>query len=290
MLSMALLIQERENIYMIKTLLLINKKQPFLILGIVLIIILSILSFLSLFINTENIQNLNSTLLPIGSNGYVLGSDHLGRSILDRILVGSRISLSIGILASLIALLIGFFLGVLSGFYSGMIDNLIMRFTDVIMSFPTLLLIIAISVTLPNNYMSTIVVIGISSWTSMARLIRSQILRIKSEAYYESAKALGYSDSRIIIKHLIPNCIGPIIIFFTLGISNSIMAESSLSFLGLGVQPPTPTWGGMINEGKNFLRIAHHISTIPGFCICITVLAFNLIGESLRDYLDVKIK
>lgn len=287
---MVLLIQGLENIYMINAIILINKKQPFLIFGIALIIILLILSFMSLFINTENIQNLNNTLLPIGSKENLLGTDHLGRDILDRVLVGSRLSLSIGILASIIALFIGLFLGILSGYYSGIIDNLIMRFTDIVMAFPTLLLVIAISITLPNNFFSTIIVIGISSWASMARLIRAQILMMKSQAYYESAKALGFSDSRIIIKHLLPNCIGPIIIFFTLGISNAIMAESSLSFLGLGVQPPTPTWGGMINEGKNFLRIAHHISTIPGVFICITVLAFNLIGESLRDYLDIKIK
>ena len=268
----------------------IIRHDPFFILGLAILFFLFILFTYSFFIDNYNVQNLNIALLPIGSDGHLFGTDQLGRDILYRVIVGSQYSLSIGLAASSLSLLIGIALGTLSGFYSGLIDNIIMRFTDIVMSFPTLLLIIAISISLPNSILSIIIVIGISSWTSIARLVRSQIIMIKSNAYFESLQALGFSNTRIIFKHLLPNCMGPIVIFFTLGISNAIMAESSLAFLGLGIQAPTPTWGGMINDGKNFLRIAHHLSTIPGLFICITVLAFNLVGESLRDYLDVKIK
>ena len=268
----------------------IIKQDPFLLIGLIILILLFMQLICSFFISDYNIQDLSKALLPIGSEGHIFGTDQLGRDILQRVLVGSQYSIFIGLSASILSLLIGILLGTLSGFYSGFVDNIIMRFTDIVMSFPTLLLIIAISISLPNNILSIIIVIGVSSWTSMARLIRSQIIMIKSKPYFESSQALGFSNIRIIFNHLLPNCVGPIIIFFTLGISNAIMAESSLAFLGLGIQSPTPTWGGMINDGKNFLRIAHHLSTIPGLFICLTVLAFNLVGESLRDYLDVKIK
>ena len=268
----------------------IIKQDPFLLIGLIILILLFMQLICSFFISDYNTQDLSKALLPIGSEGHIFGTDQLGRDILHRVLVGSQYSIFIGLSASILSLLIGILLGTLSGFYSGFVDNIIMRFTDIVMSFPTLLLIIAISISLPNNILSIIIVIGVSSWTSMARLIRSQIIMIKSKPYFESSQALGFSNIRIIFNHLLPNCMGPIIIFFTLGISNAIMAESSLAFLGLGIQSPTPTWGGMINDGKNFLRIAHHLSTIPGLFICLTVLAFNLVGESLRDHLDVKIK
>ena len=259
-------------------------------LGLILLFILLITASLSGFINTENIQSLDHRLLPSGESKHLLGTDHFGRDILLRIVVGAGISLKVGLLASSISLIMGILLGLIAGYFGKWVDTLIMRFTDIMMAFPVLLFLIAISATFEPGINTAMIAIGAVSWPPMARLMRSQVLMLKSRDFISSTEALGFSHPRILFFHILPNCLAPIIVTFTLGISGAIMAEASLSFLGLGVQPPTPSWGSMINEGKDFLRIAPGISVFPGIAIAITVLAFNLVGEGLRDALDVKLE
>jgi peptide/nickel transport system permease protein len=259
-------------------------------LGLVLLFILLITASFSGFINTENIQSLDNRLLSSGESNHLLGTDHFGRDILLRIIVGAGVSLKVGLLASSISLLLGILLGLIAGYFGKWVDTLIMRFTDIMMAFPVLLFLIAISATFEPGINTAMIAIGAVSWPPMARLMRSQVLMLKSRDFISSAEALGFSHPRILFFHILPNCLAPIIVTFTLGISGAIMAEASLSFLGLGVQPPTPSWGSMINEGKDFLRIAPGLSVFPGIAIAITVLAFNLVGEGLRDALDVKLE
>ncbi|MDB3868543.1 ABC transporter permease [Candidatus Marinimicrobia bacterium] len=258
--------------------------------GLFLLFILILTAFFSVFIKTANIQNLDNRLLFAGESNHILGTDHFGRDILLRIIVGAGVSIRVGLLASSISLLLGIFLGLIAGYFGKWVDSLIMRFTDIMMAFPILLFLIAISVTFEPSLNTAMIAIGAVSWPPMARLMRSQVLMLKSRDFISSAEALGFSHVRILFFHILPNCLGPIIVTFTLGISGAIMAEASLSFLGLGVQPPTPSWGSMINEGKDFLRIAPGLSVYPGIAIAITVLAFNLVGEGLRDALDVKLE
>ena len=243
---------------------------------------------LSPILQSPLMQSLGNRLLPFNSPQLILGTDHFGRDILSRIIAGAFVSLRVGILASSISMIIGVLLGLLSGYFGGKVDMLIMRFTDIMMAFPVLLFLIAISATFNPGIDTALFAIGCVSWPPMARLMRGQVLSIRSKEFVQSANAMGYSHFRVVFHHILPNCIAPIIVTFTLGISGAIMAESSLSFLGLGVQPPTPSWGAMINEGKDFLRVAPSLSLFPGFAIALTVLAFNLIGEGLRDILDVK--
>ena len=259
-------------------------------LGLFLLLLLLVTASLSGVINTENIQSLDNRLLSSGESNHLLGTDHFGRDILLRIIVGAGVSLKVGLLASSISLLLGILLGLIAGYFGKWVDTLIMRFTDIMMAFPVLLFLIAISATFEPGINTAMIAIGAVSWPPMARLMRSQVLMLKSREFISSAEALGFSHSRILFFHILPNCLAPIIVTFTLGISGAIMAEASLSFLGLGVQPPTPSWGSMINEGKDFLRIAPGISVFPGIAIAITVLAFNLVGEGLRDALDVKLE
>jgi ABC-type dipeptide/oligopeptide/nickel transport system permease subunit len=257
--------------------------------GLFLLLVLILTASLSVFVNTANIQNLDHRLLPSGKSNHLLGTDHFGRDILLRIIVGAGISLKVGLLASTLSLLLGIILGLVAGYFGKWVDTLIMRFTDIMMAFPVLLFLIAISATFEPSINTAMIAIGAVSWPPMARLMRSQVLMLKSREFISSAEALGFSHHHILFFHILPNCLAPIIVTFTLGISGAIMAEASLSFLGLGVQPPTPSWGSMINEGKDFLRIAPGMSVYPGIAIAFTVLAFNLVGEGLRDALDVKL-
>ena len=258
--------------------------------GLSLLFILIVTAIFSVFVSTANVQNLENRLLPTGESNHILGTDHFGRDILLRIIVGAGVSIKVGLLASSISLLLGIFLGLIAGYFGKWVDSLIMRFTDIMMAFPVLLFLIAISATFEPSLNTAMIAIGAVSWPPMARLMRSQVLILKSRDFISSVEALGFSHIRILFFHILPNCLGPIIVTFTLGISGAIMAEASLSFLGLGVQPPTPSWGSMINEGKDFLRIAPGLSVYPGIAIAITVLAFNLVGEGLRDALDVKLE
>ena len=217
-----------------------------------------------------------------------LGTDIQGRDVLARLLFGARISLAVGLGAQAIALLVGGTLGLVSGFYGGWIDELVMRIADVTLAFPTLLLLIAMVAAFQPSLAVVTITIGIVGWAGVARLVRGQVMLVRGLEYVQAARALGLTDLRILLRHVLPAVTAPLVIVGTLGIAAAIMAESSLSFLGLGVQPPTPSWGGMIADARDLsqLRRAPWTSLAPGITIGCAVLAFNLLGDALRDATD----
>lgn len=217
---------------------------------------------------------------------YLLGTDHFGRDILSRILYGARISLVVGFTASTLSLFLGLVLGAWAGYYGGWRETVIMRFADIMFGFPTLLFLIGITAAFEPSLMVVFFAIGFVTWPGMARLMRGQVAALKQREFVQAAEALGFSRSRILWRHIVPNCLAPVIVTYTLGIAGAIMTEASLSFLGLGAQPPTPSWGAMINSGKDFLRIAPWISVVPGVTIAAIVMGFNLLGDGLRDAMD----
>jgi peptide/nickel transport system permease protein len=203
---------------------------------------------------------------------------------------GARISLAVGFVAAGISVFLGTFIGAISGYYGGWIDNVMMRFTEVIMAFPTFFLLLTVVSILNRNIFNIMLVIGITSWPSLARMVRGQILSLREQEFTEAARALGASDSRIIFRHILPNSMAPIIVAATLRIGGAILSESSLSFLGLGVPEPYPSWGSILNAGQTYLLRAPWITTAAGLMIFVTVLAFNYVGDGLRDALDPKLK
>ena len=245
------------------------------------------LSFFSFYLNQYNQIDLNKALVsPLDKNNF-LGTDQFGRDILSRISKATYTSLIIGILSNIIASFIGVSLGAIAGFYKKF-DFIIMRLVETIQSIPTLLILIALISIYSPSIQTTILVIGIVSWASIARVVRAQVLSIKSKEYVVAAISMGYSQYRILLFHVLLNCSSPIIIIFTLGISNAIMFEAGLSFLGLGVQAPEPSLGRMINEGKDFIMISPTLFILPSIILSIIVIGFNLLGEGLREILDVK--
>ncbi len=229
--------------------------------------------------------DLNNSLRPPGG-GFPLGTDTFGRDVFSRIVFGARISLGIGVVVQAAALTLGMTLGLLSGFYGSWTDNLIMRVAEVIFAFPGLLFAIAIMAVIGPSLYNVFFALGLVGWTSLARVVRGQVFAIKSQEYVEAARALGASNGRIILRHLLPNTLAPAIILVTLGIGHAILAEASLSFLGLGAQPPSPSWGSMLTVGRDYLTQAPWLSVYPGLAIFLTVIGFNLLGDGLRDLLD----
>jgi len=217
---------------------------------------------------------------------HLFGTDELGRDVLSRMIWGSRVSLEVGFVAIGIATIIGILLGAISGFYGGYIDSAIMRAVDIMLSIPTIFLVLAVIAILEPSIFNIMVVIGLTSWMEPARLVRAEFISIKEREYVTAARALGASDNRIIFKHILPNGLSPILVSATMGIGGAVLVESALSFLGLGVQPPTPSWGSLLSSGKDNIEIAWWLSAFPGLAILITVLGYNLLGEGIRDALD----
>ncbi len=231
--------------------------------------------------------DLRAQLLPPSATHW-LGTDVQGRDVWARLVYGARISLSVGVFSQAIALTLGLALGLAAGYYGRWLDELVMRLADVTLAFPTLLLLIALVAALQPSLTVVFLTIGFVGWAAMARLVRGQVLVVRELEFVQASRALGARDRRVILRHVLPSVVAPVVIAATLGIAGAIMAESSLSFLGLGVQPPTPSWGAMIADARDLaqLQSAPWTSVAPGLAIGLTVLAFNLLGDALRDALD----
>ena len=236
--------------------------------------------------------------LPPGSPGHPLGTDQLGRDLLSRLLDGARISVSVAIVVQLVILFIGVPIGAIAGWFSGRLDNLLMRFTDIIYAFPDLLFIIILSVVFRetafgrsfDGLLMIFVAIGLTSWVTVARLVRGQLLSLKETEFVEAARAIGVKDRKIVTKHLLPNGVGPIIVAVTLGIPGAILAEATLSYIGIGIQPPRASWGSLISDGYKYIRSEPHLVLFPALCIAAALASFTFLGDGLRDALDPKLK
>jgi len=256
--------------------------------------ILVVLIFTAVFADTLaphsfSKQNLRARLQ--GPNAtYWLGTDEFGRDVLSRLIYGARVSLQVGLIAVSIALVIGGGLGAISGYYGGKLDNIIMRIMDIQLSIPTILLAVAISAALGPGLFNLMVAVGISAIPDFARLIRSSVLSVKELEFVEAAHAMGANDLRVILTHILPNCCAPLIVQSTLRVAHAILAAASLSFIGLGIQPPYPEWGAMLASARGYLRGNAYLSLFPGIAIVVTIIALNLIGDGLRDALDPKQK
>jgi ABC-type dipeptide/oligopeptide/nickel transport system permease subunit len=238
---------------------------------------------------TSVVEQIPRKGLTVEKKTFYLGTDKYGRDILSRLIVGVRVSLSVGLVTVLISLTLGLALGALAGYYRGKVDEVIMWFINVLWSIPTLLLVFAITLLLGKGFWQVLIAIGLTMWVNVARMVRGQILSVREMEYVEAARALGYSNNRILFRHILPNVMGPVWVVAASNFASAIVIEAGLSFLGIGVQPPQPSWGFMIKENYNFIITNNPMLALaPGFAIMLLVLAFNLLGNGLRDALSVK--
>jgi len=229
-------------------------------------------------------------VLSSPSDIHFFGTDELGRDVFSRVIWGARISMFVGFVAISISTIIGVTIGAIAGFYGGRIDSIIMRIVDIMLCFPTFILILTIIAIMKPNIWNIMIVIGLTSWMGLTRLVRAEFLSLRERDFVLAARSVGASDLRIIFSHILPNAMAPILVSATLGVAAAIITESSLSFLGIGVQPPTPSWGNMLTAGKDTLQIAWWLSLFPGIGILITVLGYNLLGEGIRDAMDPRLR
>ena len=259
--------------------------------GLIIVITLFAVAVFAPFISPYNYKNIDvQNILMPPSSTHFFGTDDLGRDVYSRMIWGARISLAVGFVSVGISTLIGITLGAFAGYYGKYTDMIIMRFVDIMLCIPGFFLILAVIAFLGSNIFNIMIIIGLTSWMGVARLVRAEFLSLKEREFVLGAKASGASDFRIIFIHILPNALAPVFISAVLGVAAAVLLESSLSFLGLGIQPPTPSWGNILTDGKSNIEIAWWLSVFPGLGILITVLGYNLLGEGLRDALDPKFK
>ena len=267
------------------------KRNKLALFGLFLVVALILIAVFAKFIAPyDPIQIYLKESLRPPSLAHLMGTDVLGRDIFSRIIYGARASLVIGVVATSISLVIGVLVGAIAGFYGGWLDSILMRVTDIFFAFPFFLLAIAIMTFLGPSFINIFIALGIVGWTNYARLVRGQVMSVKESDYVEAAHAVGAKNARIIWKHVMPNTLAPIIVYTTMNIGGVILAEAGLSFLGIGVQPPSPSWGLMLSEASNFIFNAPWMVIWPGVAIFLTVLGYNLLGDGLRDALDPRMK
>ncbi len=264
-------------------------KNKLFISGFVIVSIFILLAIFAPFIARHHPSdvNIDKILLP-PSPEHPMGTDELGRDVFSRFLYGARVSISVGIIAVAIRIIIGLLVGAIAGYYGGIIDSFLMRFVDVMLTFPTFFLLLALVAFLEPSIFTVMAVIGATTWMGLARLVRAEVLSLKERGFVEASRALGSGDMVILFRHILPNAMGPVIVSAVLGVAGAILTESGLSFLGLGVPPPTPSWGNIIFEGKDNLDIAPWLSFFPGIAILITVLGFNLMGDGISEVIQPK--
>ncbi|MDX9821897.1 MAG: ABC transporter permease [Syntrophales bacterium] len=259
--------------------------------GSVLVLLLFVVSFLAPWISPYDPEAIDLKLvLAEPSRSHLFGTDQLGRDVLARMIWGAQISLKVGFVATGIAVLIGIVLGALAGYYGRWVDTAIMRFVDIMLCFPTFFLILAVIAFLEPSIWNIMAVIGLTGWMSIARLVRADFISLKERDFVKAARVIGAGDLRIIFLHILPNAMASVLVAATLGVAGAILTESALSFLGIGVQPPTPSWGNILTAGKDNIDIAWWLSLYPGLAILITVLGYNLLGEGIRDSLDPRLR
>lgn len=257
--------------------------------GVIILVILIGFSIFAPFLVSKDISKvdlMNISMAP--SKEHILGTDEMGRDVFARLVYGGRVSLTVGILGMLIQIIIGTTLGIIAGFYGGVVDSIIMRIVDVFMCFPFFIIAIAMAAILGPSLWNVIIIIGILSWTGIARIVRAEVLKLKKMEYIEAAYALGIKNHTILLKHLLPNVMGSVIVASTLSIANGILTEAALSFLGMGVKPPQPSWGNMLSAAQNMrtLQSEWWLWIPPGLCVLLTVMSINFVGDGMRDALD----
>lgn len=259
--------------------------------GLATVFALFAIAFLAPFLThySPTAYDLDAILVP-PSGAHLLGTDEEGRDILARMIFGTRISLSVGLISVFLYVGIGLVLGALAGYFGGWVDIVISRLIEIMMCFPTFFLILAVLAFIGPSLVNIMAVIGLTSWPGIARLVRGEFLKLRGQEFVTAGKVVGASSSRIIFRHILPNSMAPVLVSATFGIASSILIESSLSFLGFGVQPPTPSWGEILSQSRNFMDIAWWLALFPGIAIFISITAYNLVGEGLRDAIDPRMK
>ncbi len=267
------------------------RKNKSAMLGLIILVLLILCALFADFIapHPYDLQDYAHTF-ESPSADHLFGTDNFGRDILSRVIHGARISLVVGFSSIITAIIVGGLLGAISGYYGGRLDNILMRAMDILMSIPGMLMAISLAAAMGPGLTNMVIAIAIADIPGYARVVRSSVLTIKDQEYIEAAQSIGASDARIILKHIIPNCIAPIIVQATLGMAGAILSASSLSFLGLGIQPPTPEWGSMLSAARQYIMNYPHMCIFPGLAIMITIFALNMLGDGLRDALDPRLK
>ncbi len=265
-------------------------KNNFGMAGLIIVLLLFTVALAAPVLAPNDPSHVDTTnILSAPNAAHWLGTDELGRDVFSRMIFGARISLMVGFIAIGIATVIGVVLGAVAGYYGGAVDETVMRFVDVMLTIPTFFLILAVIAFLEPDIVNVMIVIGLTGWMSVARLVRAEFLSLKEQDFVIAARSIGQRDNRIIFRHILPNAMAPVLVSATLGVAGAILTESMLSFLGIGVQPPTPSWGSILTEGKNYIEFAWWLSVFPGLAILVTVLGYNLLGEALRDSLDTRL-